>query len=73
MKNSWYLSLEEVEHLITDGNIRGVPMKMKADMSWAYKTYGDYLEYMKGQMTKKTVGKVKVDTSLRSMTKMLHL
>jgi hypothetical protein len=60
-------------HLLTDGNIRGMPVLMVADLQRAYKVYGIHLEYVRGQLTKKKVSRVQVDLDLRSTDKNLWL
>jgi len=50
VKNSGYPSLGEAVHLLTDGNVRNVPVLLPADIERAYKIYGTHPEYVKGQM-----------------------
>jgi hypothetical protein len=73
MKNSGYPSVGEAVHILTDGNVRGVPMLMKEDLECAYKIYGLHPEYIRGKLTKKTVGRIPVDPTLRSVSKTLKI
>lgn len=47
--NSGYPSVGEAVHLLTDGNVRGLPMLMKADIEHAYKIYGQHPENIRGK------------------------
>jgi hypothetical protein len=69
LKCSGYPSADEAMHLITDGNVHGMPMLLKGDSERAYEIYGMHPEYVRGQMTKRKVGRQKVDTSLMCVTK----
>jgi hypothetical protein len=73
VKNSGYPSLGEAVHLLTDGNVRNVPVLLPADVERAYKIYGTHPEYVKGQMIKKTATRVPVDHTLRYVDKNLKL
>jgi hypothetical protein len=73
LKCSRYPSIGEATHLITDGNVLGMPMLIKDDLIMAYEVYGEHPEYVQGKMTKRTVGRMKVDISCRSVDKSLHL
>jgi hypothetical protein len=73
MKNSGYPSVGEAVHILTDGNVRGVPMLMREDLERAYKIYGLHPEYIRGKLTKKTVGRIPVDPTLRSVSKALKI
>ncbi len=73
IKNSGYPSVGEAVHLLTDGNVRGLPVITQADVERAYKIYGQHPEYVRGKMTKKTVGRVPVDPTLRSVEKNLRV
>ncbi len=73
LRNSEYPSIGEAVHLLTDGNVRGVPLLMRADVERAYKIYGVHPEYVRGKLTKKTVGRVKADPTLRSVSKTLSM
>jgi hypothetical protein len=73
MKNSGYPSVGEAVHILTDGNVRGVPMLMREDLEHAYKIYGLHPEYIRGKLMKKTVGRIQVDPTLRSVSKTLKL
>jgi hypothetical protein len=73
LKCSGYPSIGEATHLITDGNVQGMPMLIKDDLMRAYEVYGEHPEYVRGKMTKKTVGRMKVDISRRSIDKSLRL
>jgi hypothetical protein len=39
----------------------------------AYQIYGEHREYVRGQMVKKTIGRVKTDVSLKSVQKMQRM
>jgi hypothetical protein len=43
VRNSGYPSLGEAVHLLTDGNIRNVPVLLPADVERAYQIYGPHL------------------------------
>jgi hypothetical protein len=73
LKNSVYPSLSEAVHLLNDGNVRGGPQLLHADVEQAYRIYGTYPEYIRGKMTRKTVGRVPVDPALRSVEKTLKV
>jgi hypothetical protein len=73
VKNSGYPSLGEAVHLLTDGNVRNVPVLLPADVERAYKIYGKHPEYVKGQMVKKTATRVPVDHTLWYVDKNLKL
>ncbi len=73
LRNSGYPSVGEATHLLTDGNVKGVPLLMRSDVERAYKIYGQHPEYVRGKLTKKTVGRVQVDQTLRSVSKTLKL
>jgi hypothetical protein len=73
VKNSRYPSPNEMLHLLQDGNIRGLPTLGAADLERAYKIYGVHPEYVRGQMTKKKVGRMQVDLGLCSTDKTLRL
>jgi hypothetical protein len=73
LKCSGYPSVSEATHLITNGNMVGMPMLIKEDNIRAYEVYGEHPEYVRGKMTKKTVGRMKVDISQRSVDKSLCL
>jgi hypothetical protein len=73
LMNSGYPSVGEAVHLLTDGNVRGVPLLMRTDVVRAYKIYGLHPEYVRGKLTKKTVGSVKADPTLRSVSKTLSM
>jgi hypothetical protein len=53
--------------------MQGMPMLIKDDLMRAYEVYGEHPEYVRGEMTKKTVGRMKVDISRRSIDKSLRL
>jgi hypothetical protein len=69
LKCSSYPLPDKAMHLITDGNVHGMPLLIKDDLERAYEVYGTHPEYMQGQMTKKKVGRQKIDVSLKSVTK----
>jgi hypothetical protein len=71
--NSGYLSVKEAVHLLTDGNIRNIPAIVASDVERAYDIYGQYPEYVKGQMVKKTAHRMLVDSTLKHMGKELKL
>jgi hypothetical protein len=73
LKNSGYPSLAEAVHLLMDGNVRGVPMLMRADLERAYKIYGEHPAYVQGKLTRKTVTCTPVNIALRSSTKDLKV
>jgi hypothetical protein len=73
VRNSGYPSPNDAMHLLTDGNIRGMPVLTVADLQRAYKVYGIHPEYVRGQLTKKKVSRVQVDLGLRSTDKNLRL
>jgi hypothetical protein len=50
LKNSGYPSLSEAVHLLNDGNVRGGPQLLYADVEWAYRIYGAHPEYIHGKM-----------------------
>jgi hypothetical protein len=62
LRNSGYPSVGEATHLLMDGNVKGVPLLMRSDIERAYKIYGQHPEYVRGKLTKRTVGRVQVDT-----------
>jgi hypothetical protein len=51
VRNSGYPSLGEAVHLLTDGNVRNVPVLLPADEKRAYKIYGPHPEYTGDQRT----------------------
>jgi hypothetical protein len=69
LKCSGYPSADEAMHLITDGNVQGMPLLIKDDLERAYVIYGKHCEYVQGQMTKKKVGSQKIDISQKCVTK----
>jgi len=69
LKCSGYPSSDEAIHLITDGNVHGAPLLLKNDLERAYDIYGDHPEYVRGQMTKKKVGRQKIDVSRKCVQK----
>jgi hypothetical protein len=73
LKNSGYPSASEAVHILTDGNVRRVPMLMRADIDRAYKIYGVHPEYVRGKLTRKMVGRMQVDPTLRSVSKTLKV
>jgi hypothetical protein len=73
LKNSRYPSASEAVHILTDGNVRGVPMLMKADIDRAYKIYGVHPEYVRGKLMQKMVGRMQVDPTLRCVSKTLKV
>jgi hypothetical protein len=48
-------------------------MLMREDLERAYKIYGLHPEYIRGKLTKKTVGRILVDPTLRSVSKTLKI
>jgi len=73
LKCSGYPSIGEAMHLITDGNVQGMPMLIKDDLERAYEVYGEHLEYVRGKMTKRMGGRMKVDISRRSVDNAIQL
>jgi hypothetical protein len=73
LRKSGYPSVGEAVHLLTDGNVRGIPLLMRADVERAYNIYGMHPEYVRGKLTKKTVGRVKADPMLGSVSKTLSM
>jgi hypothetical protein len=73
LKNSGYPSLSEAVHLLNDGNVRGGPQLLRGDVERAYKIYGTHPEYVRGKMTRKMVGRVPIDPTLRSIEKILKV
>ena len=73
IRNSGYPSPNEAMHLLTDGNVRGMPVLTVADLQRAYKVYSFYPEYVRGQLTKEKVSRSQVDLGLRSTDKNLRL
>jgi hypothetical protein len=73
LKNSGYPSIGEAVHLLTDGNVWGAPMLIRADLERAYHIYGLHPEYVRGKLTKKNVSCMQVDPTLHSTTKNLKL
>jgi len=64
IKNSGCPSPGEMLHLLQDGNIRGLPTLGSADIERAYKIYGVHPEYVRGQLTRRKVGRTQVDLGL---------
>jgi len=73
IRSSGYPSLEEVVHLLIDGNVCGIPKLMVPDVKRTYEIYGLHPVYIKGQLTKKKVSRTLVDLALRSPNKDLKL
>jgi hypothetical protein len=73
IRNSGYPSPNEAMHLLTDGNVRGMPVLTVADLQRAYKVYSLHPEYVRGQLTKNKVSRSQVDLGLRSTDKNLRL
>jgi hypothetical protein len=48
-------------------------MLMRADIDRAYKIYGVHPEYVRGKLTRKMVGRMQVDPTLRSVSKTLKV
>jgi hypothetical protein len=69
LRSSGYPSMSKAAHLISDRNVWGLPMLMKGDLERAYQIYGEHPEYVRGQMVRKTVGRAKVDESLKIVQK----
>jgi hypothetical protein len=66
---SGYPSADETMHLITDGNVQSMPLLIKDDLERAYDIYGTHPEYVRGQMTKRKVGRQKIDVSRKCVKK----
>ncbi len=73
IKNSGYPSAKEATHTLRDGNVQQGPMLTAADLERAYKIYGLHPEYVRGKLTKKVVGRPRVDMSLRQVEKALRV
>jgi len=73
IRSSGYPSPNEAMHLLTNGNVRGMPALTVVDLQRAYKMYGLHPEYVRGQLTKKKVSRSQVDLGLRSTDKNLRL
>jgi len=73
VKNSGYPSPNEALHLLTDGNIQGLPALAAADLERAFKVYGIHPEYVRGQLTKKKVSRAQVDLGPRSTDKNIRM
>lgn len=58
-------------HLVMVGNVHGMPMLLKDNLEHAYKVLGEHSESARGEMTKKMVGRMKVDVGLKSVSKNL--
>jgi hypothetical protein len=69
LKCSGYLSAFEAMYLIMDGNVQGMPLLIKDDLKWAYAIYGTHPEYVREQMTKRKVGRQKIDVSRKCVKK----
>jgi len=63
LKCSGYPSIGEAMHLIKDDYVQGMPMLIKDDLVRAYEVYGEHPEYVRGKMTKRTVGRMRTDVS----------
>ena len=63
----------EAVHILTGGNMHGIPKFTVGVIERVYKIYGEHLEYVQGQMTKSKVGQVPVDLDLCSVEKNLKL
>jgi hypothetical protein len=73
IRNCGYPSAKEAVHLLTDGNVRDIPVMIAADVEHAYEIYGVHPEYVKGQLVKKIVHRTPVDNTLRYTGKELKL
>jgi hypothetical protein len=73
IKNSGYPSTKEAAHILRDGNVRQGPMLTAADLERANKIYGLHPKYVRGKLTKKVVGRPRVDMSLRQVEKALRV
>jgi hypothetical protein len=71
--NTGYPLVGEAIHLLTDGNVRNLPKILPVDVERAYKIYGVHPEYVKGQLVKRTVSRMPVDSTLRHTVKNLKL
>ena len=69
LKCSGYLSAFEAMYLIMDGNVQGMPLLIKDDLKWAYAIYGTHPEYVRERMTKRKVGRQKIDVSRKCVKK----
>ena len=69
LKNTGYPSVEELIHLIEDGNILELPHISRADIKRAYDLYGMPVEYVRGKMTKKRATRVRFEPALQENEK----
>ncbi len=53
--------------------MQGMPMLIKDDLVRAYEVYGEHPEYVRGKMTKRTVGRMRIDMSCKSVDKSICL
>jgi len=53
--------------------MQGMPMLIKDDLVRAYEVYGEHPEYVRGKMTKRTVGRMRIDMSCKSVDKSIRL
>lgn len=51
-------------HLVEDGNVEGMPALTKADVRRAYDLYGTHPAYVRGEMTKRAIGRTAVNHDL---------
>jgi hypothetical protein len=70
---SGYPSLEEAIHLMHDHNVQNMPNITCAAIERAYNIHGTPPEYVQGKLTKKTVGRLRVDDMLREEIKNQHV
>ena len=63
-RTSGYPSVNELIHLVEDGNIVGMPGITREDVLRAYDLYGVPTAYVRGKMTKKPIGRAVIDESL---------
>jgi hypothetical protein len=63
--NTGYPSVREAIHLLTDGNVHNLPKILPVDIERAYRIYGVHPEYVKGQLVKRTVSRMPVDSMLK--------
>lgn len=69
LKNTGYPSVEELIHLIEDGNILELPHLSRADIKRAYDLYGMPVEYVRGKMTKKRAERIRFEPALQDNEK----
>ena len=69
IKSSGYPSMDELIHLVEDGNILEMPGISRADIKRAYDIYGLPVEYVRGKLTKKRAGRQRFEPALQGSEK----